>query len=142
MHFRLSVSRRLQTIAMSVYGTKLSSLNYGLVLVASWLLYKGLSKLVYNIRCYIRTTRLRGPKPESLLYGVSRMIFKGDSGPLYEGWSREFGAVFQIPTSLGSRRTVICDPKAAAHFYAHETYKYRMSTFVREITAMFVRDAK
>lgn len=118
---------------------KISYPEYGAILVATWILYKGLAKLADNLRRSLRTTKLRGPRSESWLFGVSRQVAKADSSEVYEGWAKEYGNVFQMPTGLGLRRTVICDPKAAAHFFAHETYTYRMSTFLREATTHFVR---
>lgn len=73
----------------------------------------------------LRTTKLRGPPSESFLYGIGSRIFDSKNpGDIYEAWAREYGPVFEVPSTLGSRRVVLCDPKAIAHFYAKETWTY------------------
>ncbi|KZO95673.1 cytochrome P450 [Calocera viscosa TUFC12733] len=106
----------------------------------------GLLLTAYGIRkAYIaltrtRTTPLRGPVPASWLWGFQRQMFMGDSAAMVEEWVGEYGAVFQIPGSLGSKRVVIADPKAVAHFYAHETFTYQQNPFARHfLAALFGR---
>ena len=73
------------------------------------------------------STRLRGPPSESWIFGVSRKLFEmDDSALLLEAWAEKYGPVFRIPVALGSSRVIICDPKAAAHFYARESTGFRM----------------
>ncbi|KIJ59411.1 hypothetical protein HYDPIDRAFT_162418 [Hydnomerulius pinastri MD-312] len=43
---------------------------------------------------------------------------------MYEAWAEEYGVVYQVPSTLGQRRIVLCDPRAIAHFYARETWTY------------------
>ncbi|KAG5634681.1 hypothetical protein H0H81_001121 [Sphagnurus paluster] len=80
-----------------------------------------------------RTTRLPGPPSTSLIFGVTRDIVQGeDSGAVYEEWEKQYGAVYAIPSKLGSREIVLCDPKAIAHYYAGDTFTYHQppaSTF-------------
>ena len=55
----------------------------------------------------------------------------GDSGAIYEEWMDTYGPVFQVPIAMGSRRTVLCDPKAIAHFYAREVTVYVKPGFTK-----------
>lgn len=105
-------------------------LNWGyldafFLLLALWTLLK----LSQAVRKRVKTTKLNGPPSSSLLFGVTRDIVKGDQGVLYEQWATEYGPVFQIPTMLGGRRTILVDPKAVAHFYSRETFTYVNSKF-------------
>jgi len=69
--------------------------------------------------------KLRGPKNESILFGLYRLITEAtDPGFLYEQWSLQYGPAFNVPGGLGSSRIVICDPRANAHFYSKETFGY------------------
>ena len=91
-------------------------------------------------RQQLRTTQLRGPHSESFLYGVGKRILDaGDSGAIYEAWAQEYGPVYAVPSSLGRKRIVLCDPKAIAHFYSKETWTYIQTPFAKEALAMFVR---
>ncbi|KIJ57883.1 hypothetical protein HYDPIDRAFT_120221 [Hydnomerulius pinastri MD-312] len=47
-----------------------------------------------------------------------------DAGAMYEAWAEEYGVVYEVPSTLGKTRVVLCDPKAIAHFYARETRTY------------------
>ena len=88
----------------------------------------------------LRTTRLRGPPSESFLYGVGARIHDAeDSGALYEAWAQEYGQVYAVPSTLGSQRIVLCDPKAIAHFYAKETWTYMQIPFTEQIHMDSVR---
>jgi hypothetical protein len=106
---------------------QLTKLDVALLGVATWLAYR----LVTTVRRRLHTTRLNGPPASSWLYGVSKEVFVGDSGTLYEGWMDEYGAVFQVPTVMGSRRTMLCDPRAIAHVYARETNIYMKNSFAK-----------
>ncbi|KAF4616127.1 hypothetical protein D9613_011263 [Agrocybe pediades] len=71
------------------------------------------------------TAKLRGPKNESFLFGLYRLINEAeDPGALYEDWSLQYGPAFNVPGGFGSTRIVICDPRANAHFYSKETFGY------------------
>ena len=85
-----------------------------------------------------KTTKLRGPTGSSWLYGVTRDIHDGDSGALHESWSEQYGNAFQVPIALGSRRIVLFDPKAIAHFYSKETFGYIQNTFTKKAIANLV----
>ncbi|KAG5649166.1 hypothetical protein H0H81_005738, partial [Sphagnurus paluster] len=79
-----------------------------------------------------RTTSLPGPPSTSLFFGVDKDILEAeDSGVLYEEWEKQYGAVYAIPSKLGSRDIVLCDPKAIAHYYAGDTFTYQQSSASR-----------
>ena len=87
----------------------------------------------------LRTTQLRGPPSESFLYGVGKRILDADnSGAIYEAWVQEYGPVYAIPSTLGSKKIVLNDPKAIAHFYAKDTWSYIQTQAVRRGLANFV----
>lgn len=88
-------------------------------------------------RARARTTKLPGPTHKSWLFGVSKDVFEGDSGALFEGWAQTYGTVFQVPGPFGSRRTVLIDPKAAAHYFAR-TNTYIKNSLAREFIADIV----
>ncbi|KAL5488445.1 hypothetical protein ACEPAI_6563 [Sanghuangporus weigelae] len=79
------------------------------------------------------TTKLKGPPSSSWIFGVTKEVFKGDSGALYEQWAKEYGPVYQIPTPLGGRRTILTDPKAVAYFYSKETFTCVQSNFSKRL---------
>jgi hypothetical protein len=79
-----------------------------------------------------KATPLRGPPRKSLIFGLFRYLMDSeDSAVLFEQWAAEYGPVYQFPTVLGSRRTMICDPKANAHFYSKDTLVYVQTGFSR-----------
>jgi hypothetical protein len=114
--------------------TSLSKVDIALLGVAGWLLYKFLA----TARLRLHTTRLDGPPASSWMLGVSKEVFTGDSGALYEDWMDKYGVAYQVPTAMGSRRTVLCDPKAIAHFYSKETYVYVQNTFTKNAISNLV----
>lgn len=68
----------------------------------------------------------------SFVFGFYRYIQEQDSpGLVYEKWAEEYGPAFIVPGPFGSRRIVICDPKANAHFYSRETYGYVQTKLAR-----------
>ena len=80
---------------------------------------------VKTARRKVKTTSLRGPPRTNLIYGASKELFESsDVGPIYEHWAKEYGPVYEVPTTLGGSKTVLCDPKAIAHFYVRETWSY------------------
>lgn len=112
-----------------------SSIDIALAAAGAWLLYK----LSQAVRMRAKTTKLRGPSASSWLFGVSREVFQGDSGAILENWAEEYGVAYQIPTALGSRRTVLFDPRAIAHFYSKETFGYIQNSFTKKAIANLVR---
>ncbi|KAG6375299.1 hypothetical protein JVT61DRAFT_3524 [Boletus reticuloceps] len=89
------------------------ALDAGIVGVGIWTLLQWL----YTTRRKSHTTQLRGPPSESFLYGVGKRILSAeDSGAIYEAWAQEYGPVYAAPsTPLGSKKIILCDPKAIAH---------------------------
>ena len=83
------------------------------------------SSFSFRLRASVRTTPLPGPRNTSLLFGLYRHINESpDSGLVYERWAEEYGPAYVVPGGFGSKRVVICDPRANAHFYARETFGY------------------
>ena len=98
-----------------------SVLDAAAVIVAIWTLHA----TVLAARRKFKTTRLRGPPRTNLIYGCSKDLFKSIvTGSLFEQWAKEYGPVYEVPTTLGGNKIVLCDPKAIAHFYARETWTY------------------
>lgn len=118
-----------------LFGVAISGIDITFATTAAWLLYK----LTQAIRMRVKTTKMRGPPASNWLLGVSREVFQGDSGALFESWSEEYGVAFQIPTALGSRRTVLFDPRAIAHFYSKETFGYVQNSFTKKAISNLVR---
>lgn len=87
-----------------------------------------LALFIFTANSYRKTkrfTKLRGPRNSSFIFGLYRYIQEQeDSGAVYENWSREYGPAFTVSGPFGSKRIVICDPKANSHFYSRETYGY------------------
>ncbi|KAI6105300.1 cytochrome P450 [Pisolithus croceorrhizus] len=72
-----------------------------------------------------RTTKLRGPKSNNLLFGVSKELFEStDMAGMFEAWSKEYGVAYEIPMICGEKRIELCDPRAAAHFFSKDTWSY------------------
>lgn len=72
-----------------------------------------------------KTPRLLGPRSESIIFGVTKKIANAaDAGVVFEHWANEYGPVYQIPGSLGTKRIVVCDPKAIAHTFAFDSWRY------------------
>jgi hypothetical protein len=77
------------------------------------------------IRNQFRNTRLQGPPSRSFLYGNALQVANApNAAELYNSWAQTYGSIFQMPFALGTRRVILCDPRAIAHFFAHETWKY------------------
>lgn len=79
-----------------------------------------------------KTTRLKGPRSMSSIFGVTKHLFDAyDLGAVYQEWEKTYGPVYEIPASLGTRMVVLSDPKAVAHFFAGDTSTYRQAQFNR-----------
>lgn len=91
-----------------------------LLATSVWLLYK----LGKTIRTRVRTTKLRGPPSSHWFFGVSKDTGSHNGGQLFEEWAKEYGPVYRVPALAGSKRVVLTDPKAVAHFYSLETFTY------------------
>ena len=104
-----------------------------------------LIRLVRTAHRRARTTRLNGPPSKSLVLGFPE-FFSASSTPdgpdIYEAWAEEYGAVYQVPSVLGTTRIVLCDPKAIAHFYARETTTYVLTPLGKFMVGILVRFLK
>ncbi|KAI6037496.1 cytochrome P450 [Pisolithus marmoratus] len=81
-------------------------------------------------------TKLCGPKGASLLFGVGRELFESpDVGAMFEAWSKEYGVAYEIPMICGQTRTILCDPKAVAYFFAKDTWSYVNTPELKAIVA-------
>ncbi|KAI9456895.1 cytochrome P450 [Boletus coccyginus] len=84
-------------------------------------------------------THLRPYQRESFLYGVGqRTLDPANAVAAYEEWAQEYGPVFTAPSTLGSDRIVLCDPKAIAHFYSKETWTYIQTPLTKKLLECFV----
>ncbi|KAI6101623.1 cytochrome P450 [Pisolithus croceorrhizus] len=83
-----------------------------------------------------RTTKLRGPKSNNLLFGVSKELFKSpDVGGIFEAWSKEYGVAYEMPMICGEKRIALCDPRAVAHLFSKDTWTYSGVKGVKEFVA-------
>lgn len=81
-----------------------------------------------------RTTRLRGPPRTDLVFGVSKQIIEStDTAALYEAWAGKYGAVYEVPTTLGGRKIMISDTRALTHYFSKETWSYVLTSETRLI---------
>ncbi|KAI6037481.1 cytochrome P450 [Pisolithus marmoratus] len=80
---------------------------------------------IQAIRKKFRTTKLRGPKSSSLLFGVGKELSRSpDTGAMFEAWSKEYGVAYAIPMICGQKRIILCDPKAIAYLFPKDTWSY------------------
>ena len=113
----------LQTFVVSaVHGLRLVNIAYTLGTLYAVL------KVVTAVRRQLKTTALRGPPNPSFVWGVRKVLLSApNSGVVYEKWAEEYGGVYEVPTALGGRKIVLCDPKAIAHLYAGEPWSYTLT---------------
>ncbi|KAL7281930.1 hypothetical protein ACG7TL_003397 [Trametes sanguinea] len=99
----------------------ISAWNVFLVSAAIYVLYK----VAQSFARRSRTTPLAGPPSTSWIFGIRRAgNDTEDAAIMYEEWAEQYGPVYRVPAPFGSTRVVLTDPKAIAHFYAHETFTY------------------
>ena len=112
-----------------------SYLGAAALIIVLWPLYKLLPAIFWKSR----TTQLRGPPDGNILLGCTRMLHDvDDPGSLFNDWAGRYGNVYQIKSFLNSKRLVLCDPKAIAHFYARDTVVYGNTPTVRFFLDIFV----
>ncbi|KAJ6626458.1 cytochrome P450 [Mycena sp. CBHHK59/15] len=89
--------------------------------------------VAYWLIKYLRTARLQGPPSPSFVFGHTKEIM-GSRNPadLYGGWAQTYGSVYQVRGPLGTDRFVVCDPKAIAHVYALDSWKYCHTPLARQ----------
>ncbi|KAJ6607569.1 cytochrome P450 [Mycena sp. CBHHK59/15] len=75
---------------------------------------------------------IKPPSP-SFVFGHTKEIM-GSRNPadLYGGWAQTYGSVYQVRGPLGTGRFVVCDPKAIAHVYALDSWKYCHTPLARQ----------
>ncbi|KAI9059020.1 cytochrome P450 [Trametes sanguinea] len=94
------------------------------VLLASTAVYV-LYKIAHSFARRSRTTPLAGPPSTSWIFGIRKAgNDTQDAAIMYEEWAEQYGPVYRVPAPFGSTRVILTDPKAIAHFYAHETFTY------------------
>ncbi|KAH6890097.1 cytochrome P450 [Coprinopsis sp. MPI-PUGE-AT-0042] len=102
----------------------------------SWVLLLVLLRAVLKGRSKVKTTNARTQEP-SWLFGMFPTMLKNNSpGALTEGWARDYGKVFRLPMPFGSQSIVICDVKAAIHFFSRDTFTYQQT----KLSANFIKN--
>ena len=86
-----------------------------------------------------RTTKLKGPPRNDLIFGATKELFNtSDLGGMYGNWEKTYGPFYQIPSILGSTILVLQDPGAIAHLYSKDTSTYHQSGLLRAAFAYTV----
>jgi hypothetical protein len=86
-----------------------------IVILAYW--------LIHHLRR--RRLHLQGPPSPSFLFGHTKQISSSRRpGDLFDFWTHEYGSVYRIRGPLGSTRLVLCDPRAIAHVFARDSWRY------------------
>lgn len=94
---------------------------------------------IYLTRSRRRTPRLNGPPSTSWLFGATKVLFESaDLGVQYGIWEKEYGLIYDLPSSLGSKMLVLADPKAVAHFFARDTSTYHQPEVRKIMNRQFV----
>ncbi|KAL0061277.1 hypothetical protein AAF712_011895 [Marasmius tenuissimus] len=101
--------------------------------------------LVQRILKYYRSrlnrgsvTPLDGPSSKNRIFGITKELETSeDVGKLYEDWATEYGSVYKVPTSLGTEKIMLLDPKAISHFYLKDTTVYVGIPFAKQFIARF-----
>ena len=128
----------LDTLLTRFHLDKWHAIDAAIAGVAVWTL---LRLLRISRQKRLRTTELRGPPSDSLLYGVGQRIAAADNpGTIYESWMKKYGSVYTVPATLGNKRVILCDPKAIAHFHSEDSWTYGQTKLVKEFHAISVRD--
>ncbi|CAK5267572.1 unnamed protein product [Mycena citricolor] len=93
---------------------------------------------VYKIVVHSRRVKLRGPPSPSFVFGHTQLVAAAQSpAELYSKWSQEYGSIFQIRGPFGSCRLIACDPRAIAHIYALDSWKYCHSPLaLKQLTSL------
>ncbi|KAI6107178.1 cytochrome P450 [Pisolithus croceorrhizus] len=72
-----------------------------------------------------KTTKLRGPPRTDFIFGTAKQTMESsDAGAIHEAWAKEYGAAYEVPTTLGGKKIMLADPRALAHYYAKESWTY------------------
>ncbi|KAJ7180585.1 cytochrome P450 [Mycena filopes] len=94
--------------------------------------------LAYRLIKYLRRVRIPGPPSPSFIFGHTQEILHSLSpADLYDSWAQTYGGVFQLSGPLGTDRLILCDPKAIAHVYALDSWKYCHSPLaIKQLTSL------
>ncbi len=105
------------------------------------LLYLGvkLVQFIINQRRSSRLPRLKGPPNRNPLFGRLREVLASkDRAGIYQRWTDEYGAVFQMPAQIGSRRIILCDPKAITYLHSKDSLTYQAMPISKVFLKKFV----
>jgi hypothetical protein len=123
---------------MAMAPIQQTSFEVIILLAGLWLLSKG----VHILHRPTQTTRLKGPKSKSLVFGNSRFpSSQQDVTLVLEEWAKCYSAVFCIPEVLGCTTIILCNPKIIQHFYLKETYGYVYNALGKALTTNIVCQA-
>ncbi|KAI6121786.1 cytochrome P450 [Pisolithus sp. B1] len=111
-----------------VVARSITTLNVAAAIVAIWALCSAFG----TARRPFKTTKLRGPPRTDLIFGASKQILEAlDAGTIYEEWAKEYGVVYEVPSTLGGKEIMLTDPRALTHHFARETTTYVHTTATR-----------
>ncbi|KAF6748565.1 cytochrome P450 [Ephemerocybe angulata] len=115
------MSSLIESFARHLTRTDVAAAALFVVLLASIVSRRASSRRV-------RTTKLNGPKGTNPIVGLFPTLLRSENpAALIEGWVKEFGPVFSLPTGLGRTNVTITDVKAASHFLARDTGVYHQT---------------
>ncbi|KZO93779.1 cytochrome P450 [Calocera viscosa TUFC12733] len=80
--------------------------------------------LVRRIIGRSKATKLAGPRRTSWLWGYTRVLLAGVSGDYFEGWQKEFGDVYRLPSAVGGEETVFMDSRAISYIFNTNAYNF------------------
>ena len=132
----------LPNMMLMDYDIQLSGLSPNVLALAAagtvWVVYK-VAKAAHSRS---KATKLLGPPSPSLVFGITRHLTMDNSERLYEEWSEKYGNAFEIPTIMGSKRTVLFDPRAVNHYFSKDTYVYVHSAdrkkFIKQLVSLSI----
>lgn len=99
-----------------------------------------ISHVIYHfLRNRFKTTRLCGPKRDSLFLGDTKRIIATDTGAAhFLQWEREFGSVYRIHGPLNTERIVLLDAKAITHFCSLDSWRFNLTPAGVKMLSMIV----
>ncbi|KAG6328692.1 hypothetical protein ID866_10397 [Astraeus odoratus] len=116
---------------MLLVARSVTVLDAAAVIAVLW----ALRAAIRAARKSLRTTRLRALPRTGFMWGASKQLFEStDPGSIYEAWANEYGPAYEVPTTFGGNKMVLCDAKAIAHFYSRDTWTYIHTDSSRHFT--------
>lgn len=107
-----------------------------LAAIVSVLVYTSLRRSKYpSTPPTIRT--LRGPSPDSFLWGSLGVVLGPSDRGRLAGWLDEFGSVFVCRSVFGTRDILIADPKGMA-FVLNRPMEFQRSSLVRNFLSSVI----